>query len=955
MNTLLIGMSSLMAENVIDWLFQALTKPLFALITVFEGIFKGLAGIVDPTSSDIGLVDNAVESKSVIVQLMQSSTMQNIMTSLMLFGVVILVLSVILAIIRNIYKDDSKVTISSIIGQAIKAVIGFILVPALCLVGVMISNVILVAVDGATNASGTASFAAGIYQACQRDTPVDNLFSMTINSLPINYFGNVDTSNPDEGGSETPTEPDSEISGDVHLAGIVYAQYLWQLLTANYAAKAWDPSDAALAPIYSKENYYSRQDGSNEFWSHDVNYIDVLGLKVKDPDVIDFYDDTINNWNNGSGQAGVIDTKEDVEAFYAMLQSQYLRNFPNAQKVKTGAWLFGVISTYNYFPAQVNLRMGTGVMGMTSSYFGAGADACEPREYSFVYYYYGTPIFNYAGSFGGAVVKDETWLKKAYSTIADNEIFGKKSSIQWTCRKENSQWTNDGVNKTLCMGDNIDYFYAFITSIMVAKSLFFLCFGMAKRIVQLALYYVLSPIALALYPFDNGKAFGSWKSDFVGYTVGAFGAVAGVNLTIQLMPVINRVKIFSSSVYNDVTRLILYIILAQGMESLVKTLSGWIGGKDLFSEGKATSQTATAPIKKVAGSVMRVAGTAVGTAVGVGIGAAAARKNRGLLDNLNAKMTGSAADQQAAEEEAKAAGYSSASAYAADLSKNASNGNAWYKGGGLGTALRNTAKSKANQVGSSTANKFASTQFGMAFDKETGLSSMLSKSAAQEASQKVKADLNAKFETDFRSGVVTAKMSAELTKELQDIKQAFTTASTNNTTAIGTYAGQIAGLKFKSPTDAKKFIETGDVSLLDNMSAKAQTLAMQARSSYLASDEYQTYAQSLRSVRSYGYDEHSISAVDPTKAIDSLITTMRTKLDLSNFQTAQKEGNEQEMRRLMASATGVTDTHMLEELVKRLSSTTANAAETIKKAATEAGEKAAKASESRFKGQPPKK
>lgn len=927
MNTLLVAMSCLSA-NIVDWLFEALTKPLFTLITVFEGIFKGLAGIVDPASSDIGLTNNAAESKSVIVQLMQSSTMQNIMTSLMLFGVVVLVLSVILAIIRNIYKDDSKVTISSIIGQAIKAVIGFILVPALCLIGVMISNVILVAVDGATNAAGTASFAAGIYSACQRETPVDNVFNDVVQSSPIYYEDLFDSAGSGAEGGETVSRPsDNELLNDLHLSGIIYAQYLWQAFTENCK---WQMDNNGSYYVATRQSHNAYTAG---------DYLDVLGLKVNDPDLVDFSD--VNNWNNGNGKDGVIDTKEDVELFYEMLTSQYLHNFPNAPTYEE--WFFGTRAKYYACPIKFVVTAGW----FTKEYFGTGSDKGEIKENSFVYYYYGKPIFDYNNG-----STDEFYLKKVYQEFKENDTFGATS---WTLKKSSSQWTNDNLNKTLCLGDDINYFYAFITSVMVAKSLFFLCFGMAKRIVQLALYYVLSPIALALYPFDNGKAFGSWKSDFVGYTVGAYGAVAGVNLTIQLMPVINKVTIFSSALYNDVTRLILYIILAQGMEALVKTLSGWIGGKDLLAEGKSTANSATAPIKKVAGSVMRVAGTAVGTAVGVGIGAAAARKNRGLLDNLNTKMTGSAADQQAAEEEAKAAGYSSASAYAADLSKNASNGGAWYKGGGLGTALRNTAKSKANQVGSSTANKFASTQFGMAFDKETGLSSMLSKSAAQEASQKVKADLNAKFETDFRSGVVTAKMSAELTKELQDIKQAFTTASTNNTTAIGTYAGQIAGLKFKSPTDAKKFIETGDVSLLDNMSAKAQTLAMQARSSYLASDEYQTYAQSLRSVRSYGYDERSISAVDPTKAIDSLITTMRTKLDLSNFQTAQKEGNEQEMRRLMTSATGVTDTHMLEELVKRLSSTTANAAETIKKAATEAGEKAAKASEARFKGQPPKK
>ena len=517
MNTLLVAMSCLSA-NIVDWLFEALTKPLFTLITVFEGIFKGLAGIVDPASSDIGLTNNAAESKSVIVQLMQSSTMQNIMTSLMLFGVVVLVLSVILAIIRNIYKDDSKVTISSIIGQAIKAVIGFILVPALCLIGVMISNVILVAVDGATNAAGTASFAAGIYSACQRETPVDNVFNDVVQSSPIYYEDLFDSAGSGEEGGETVSRPsDNELLNDLHLSGIIYAQYLWQAFTENCK---WQMDNNGSYYVATRQSHNAYTAG---------DYLDVLGLKVNDPDLVDFSD--VNNWNNGNGKDGVIDTKADVELFCEMLTSQYLHNFPNAPTYEE--WFFGTRAKYYACPIKFVVTAGW----FTKEYFGAGSDKGEIKENSFVYYYYGKPIFDYNNG-----STDEFYLKKVYQEFKENDTFGATS---WTLKKSSSQWTNDNLNKTLCLGDDINYFYAFITSVMVAKSLFFLCFGMAKRIVQLALYYVLSPIALALYPFDNGKAFGSWKSDFVGYTVGAYGAVAGVNLTIQLMPVINKVTIFS--------------------------------------------------------------------------------------------------------------------------------------------------------------------------------------------------------------------------------------------------------------------------------------------------------------------------------------------------------------------------------------------------------------------------
>ena len=792
MNTLLVSMSCL-SSNIIDWLFEALTKPLFALITVFEGIFKGLAGIVDPASADIGLVDGAAADNNIVVQLFQSKVMQNIMSSLLLFGIVVLVLSVILAIIRNIYKEDSKVTISSIIGQAIKAVIGFILVPALCLIGVMISNVILVAIDGATNAAGTASFAAGIYQACQRENPVPNIFNMVIESSPVNYFGNIDSGT---GGTESPSTDDTE-ADDFHLAGIIYAQYLWQSLTEDC--------------MYSPDGWIYRQ--ANQVYPSNPEYIDILGLKVPDDELLDFSD--MNGWNNGNGKEGVIDTKEDVEAFYEMLKSQYLQNFPHAPKQNIG-WFFG--DRYSYVPCSISFVRKAGFF--TNVYFGAGADPGENKESSFVYYYYGQPLFDW----GNEDARDEKYLKQAQKTFKDNDTFGAAS---WTIKKESSQWTNDNLNKTLCMGDDINYFYAFITSIMIAKSLFFLCFGMAKRIVQLAVYYVLSPIALALYPFDNGAAFAKWKSDFIGYTIGAFGAVAGVNLTIQLMPVITRVKIFNTTIYNDVTRLILYIILAQGMEALVKTLSGWIGAKDLLSEGKETSKKATEPIKKVAGTAMKVAGTAVGVATGIGLakaGSKAAAATRANFKSLSA-------EKQA--EEAQKAGYSSVGEYEAALDKEVQSG-----------TFRGQFKSAGGKMLTGATNKMMSTTFGQAFDKYSGFSGVMVQNAKNEAKNKTKTDLETKFQTDFKAGLVTADLGNNMQSKLKALEDAFTLASSEIITAARKNGAEInkswaqlkaSGIDDRKAANVKNFLLTGDASALSGLSNKQQQLVRAQREEYLRS------------------------------------------------------------------------------------------------------------------------
>ncbi len=964
----------LLASNFINWFCEPIAERLFDALDVIEKLFMGLAGISSKTTAQSGRAEN------VVITLLQGDTTKKLMTSLMLFGICVLILCVILAIVRNVYKEDSKVTISSIIGQAIKAVIGFILVPALCLVGVMFSNIILQAIAGVTSAGGNMgnSFSSGIYDACSIGEE---------GSIFLDYTSDMTDENLDEiikSFKDDVDVKDDETQTSMEFATIIYAQYLYNVLTRNYYYYYNDPNGddyeynggyltSANLVIVSYQTS-GPLPGTN---LENMDFIDMLGIK-KATDECRYFTPSV--MNNGNGNPNFIDTPEDVVAFYNVLYSQYRANFPNAVKaISKGSWEGQSVDEL----IQISLEKSTTFPTIkilcydNNNYFGA------PKVEVFAYYYHGKCIYDSNADMtetteSGLTMGDRGFrlLKGAYNALVASGRFdsvdnGAGHNMRFEFKNSDNSLTNAQLRGSIGIGvAKIDYFYACLASILIFKSLFFLCFGLAKRIAQLLTYYVLSPIALALYPFDNGRAFVSWKNDFIGYVVGAYGAVAGMNISIQLVGIIlNNLNIFNSGTLNSLARLIMYIVLAQGVEQLVKLLSGWIGAKDLLAEGKATSNTATAPIKKVAGSVMRVAGTAIGTGVGVLIGASAARKNRVTLDTLNSKlsdkdMSGKAKsaaqaekDRMEAEETAKAAGYSSASAYAADLAKNASNGNAWYKGGGLGTALRNTAKAKANQVGSFAANKFASTQFGMAFDKETGLSGLLSQGVAETTTQKVKADLNAKLSQDFKDGVVTAKMSADLTKELQDIKESINRTSRANSSALTTFAGQLTGIKGLSTTDAEEFLRTGNMSLISGLSNKAQQMAIQTRSNYLTSDDYQDYAQSLRAARAFGYDESTItgSSFDPATEIESIISKMRSKLDLATFQTAQKEGNEQEMRRLIASATGNSNPQMLEELFKRLSATTASAAETISKSAKEAGEKAAKRSDSYWKGSAPKK
>lgn len=673
----------------LSWLCKPGAKVLFTALDSIEQIVLGLAGISSNVSAESG------RSENVVVQLLQSQTTRRLMTSFMLFGIFVLFLCVILAIVRNVYKDDSKVTISSIIGQAIKAVIGFILVPALCLVGVMFSNVILQAIAGVTSAGGEMgnSFSSGIYMASAVGERGNLFYDYTNTSSREDLNKMLDKHENADGTTEV---EDTEIS--MEFSTIMYAQYLYYILCENYY---WTESTYYNPDTHNtQQTLYINSRNDSGAKPPQKEYLDVLGLKVQ-TDKCKYLDSTTLGFNFGDGSDGFIDTPEDVLAFYNVLYSQYLKNFPNAigkvnvirsynQENLTYEELVELSNTSTSYP-KLSIHLKQGKM-----YFGCH----EKKDYSFVYKYFGEFVFANNDSWKNQKPEGANYtlgergyklLKGAYESLCKSGYFHANDSndnMRFDFWKTDNSLTNTKVQVTLGIGSEINWFYAFLSSVLIFKSLFFLCFGLAKRIVQLIIYYVLSPIALALYPFDNGKAFGSWKSDFIGYTIGGYGAVAGMNISIQLTNLVTNLSLFSSSLLNAFVRLIMYIVLAQGIETMVKMLSGWIGAKDLLAEGKETSNKATAPIKKVAGAALKVGGAVVGGVVAGATAAKIATNSRRQAEDKRTAFNSLSADQQ--EEAARANGYNNAAEYTASLDKQiaeSGSGSAFFKSVG-GSALK---------------------------------------------------------------------------------------------------------------------------------------------------------------------------------------------------------------------------------------------------------------------------
>lgn len=890
----------------LSWLCKPGAKVLFTALDSIEQIVLGLAGISSNVSAESG------RSENVVVQLLQSQTTRRLMTSFMLFGIFVLFLCVILAIVRNVYKDDSKVTISSIIGQAIKAVIGFILVPALCLVGVMFSNVILQAIAGVTSAGGETgnSFSSGIYMASAVGERGNLFYDYTNTSSREDLNKMLDKHENADGTTEV---EDTEIS--MEFSTIMYAQYLYYILCENYY---WTESTYYNPDTHNtQQTLYINSRNDSGAKPPQKEYLDVLGLKVQ-TDKCKYLDSATLGFNFGDGSDGFIDTPEDVLAFYNVLYSQYLKNFPNAigkvnvirsynQENLTYEELVELSNTSTSYP-KLSIHLKQGKM-----YFGCH----EKKDYSFVYKYFGEFVFANNDSWKNQKPEGANYtlgergyklLKGAYESLCKSGYFHANDSndnMRFDFWKTDNSLTNTKVQVTLGIGSEINWFYAFLSSVLIFKSLFFLCFGLAKRIVQLIIYYVLSPIALALYPFDNGKAFGSWKSDFIGYTIGGYGAVAGMNISIQLTNLVTNLSLFSSSLLNAFVRLIMYIVLAQGIETMVKMLSGWIGAKDLLAEGKETSNKATAPIKKVAGAALKIGGAVVGGVVAAKTAAKIASNKRRQAADDKTTFNNMPADQQ--EEIARAHGFNSAADYMSSLDKTIADngsGSAFFKSAGksaLAGAGQILGSTTGGALGKSAMDGYKAFRGDQSTPSDSWLARKLGgKGDAYRQLQEVQSKTTAAVLGSESQAIVSSAMDKFVEKTSEPINKSITAANVEMTAAqtnlrsaeqnlakvekqfnaalenaVGVMTSK-NGLDV-SKDDAKAMLERGDFSSVQNDPVK-YALAVEEVARFSQTKIAQTYQEANEKVQ----EAHS-----SVQAIQSSIDNLNDKL----AETSMSGGN----------------------------------------------------------------
>lgn len=164
----LLGGFMAILEKIASWvgaLFSIIPKTLYLLITfamqivdIIQLLFQKLAGLDAYYVAENGTATQ--ESGDFLIYflrkvLFEKGTLNTVFWSIVILGLFLLVFATIVAVIRTQYNYDEKpVSPTKVIGQAIKSLLSFAIVPIVAFFGVYLGNIFLQAINSATTVQG---------------------------------------------------------------------------------------------------------------------------------------------------------------------------------------------------------------------------------------------------------------------------------------------------------------------------------------------------------------------------------------------------------------------------------------------------------------------------------------------------------------------------------------------------------------------------------------------------------------------------------------------------------------------------------------------------------------------------------------------------------------------------------------------------------------------------------
>lgn len=140
------------------------------------------------------------------------------------------------------------------------------------------------------------------------------------------------------------------------------------------------------------------------------------------------------------------------------------------------------------------------------------------------------------------------------SSLTVGQIFGDYNAAMFGIWP--TSWKCNGmVNPNTFM-----YLPAMISSVGLVIALVIAVVNLAKRVYEIVLMYLITPLSMSTLAVDDGARFKAWRESFITRIVLAYGTVFSVNTFILILPIITAMKIPNASSFGNSIFLIFMIV-----------------------------------------------------------------------------------------------------------------------------------------------------------------------------------------------------------------------------------------------------------------------------------------------------------------------------------------------------------------------------------------------------------
>lgn len=188
---------------------------------------------------------------------------------------------------------------------------------------------------------------------------------------------------------------------------------------------------------------------------------------------------------------------------------------------------------------------------------------------------------------------------------------------------------------------------------IIAWNLFGVVILLLKRAFELAILFMISPIAVSLYPLDDGEATKGWRKSFQSRVLAPVAIVFSFNIFFVLIELVSYNNVnFAVNAFaiGRLFRLFWNLVIICSMSSLLKAgssmLCSIIGADDLLKDASATAGKGFSTLAKVAGTTAGVA---------IGVGGAATKIGQKIGDNVAERKLNRTAEKEMAAYQKRAA------------------------------------------------------------------------------------------------------------------------------------------------------------------------------------------------------------------------------------------------------------------------------------------------------------